>query len=168
MKILKYAITCIALLFSTQSLADWEAKGEGKVIYPSGRTEPINFGFEYKKVYDTVIFTAGKSQMRTSEMPPNYILNMFVNDKGQVYVAEFAEGFFKGVELAIGEHNIVVEHRREFDDEEPLKHLRVRINDRSYLLDSTHPTIKFEFDEEKGIADISGSGLLKDLSTRGR
>lgn len=168
MKMFKYVITCIAFLFSAQSLADWEAKGEGEVIYPSGRTESLNFGFKYRKVYDKVVFTAGQSQMRTSEMPPNYILNIFVNDKGQVYVAEFAEGFFKGFELAIGEHNLLIEHRRDFDEEEPLSHLRVRINDKSYLLDSTHPTIKFEFDEEKGITNISGSGLLKDLSTRGR
>jgi hypothetical protein len=165
---LKFVFVVIALLFSAQTLADWKAEGSGKVIYPSGRTEPLDFGFEYKKVYDTIIFTAGKSQMRTSEMPPNYILNLFVNKQGQVYVAEFANGFFKGFELNIGEHKISVNHRREFDEEEPLKHLRVQINDRSYLLDTTHPTIKFEFDEEKGIVDINGSGLLKDLSSRGR
>ncbi|MGM0905092.1 MAG: hypothetical protein ACQEVQ_01000 [Pseudomonadota bacterium] len=165
---LKFVFVVIALLFSTQTLADWKAEGSGKVIYPSGRTEPLDFGFEYKKVYDTIIFTAGKSQMRTSEMPPNYILNLFVNKQGQVYVAEFASGFFKGFELNIGEHKISVNHRREFDEEEPLRHLRVQINDRSYLLDTTHPTIKFEFDEEKGIVDINGSGLLKDLSSRGR
>lgn len=168
MKNLKYIFIVIALLFSGQTLADWKAEGSGKVIYPSGRTEPLDFGFEYKKVYDTIIFTAGKSQMRTSEMPPNYILNIFVNKEGQVYVAEFASGFFKGFELNIGEHKVSVSHRREFDEEEPLKHLRVQINDRSFLLDSTHPTIKFEFDEEKGIVDINGSGLLKDLSSRGR
>jgi hypothetical protein len=168
MKNLKFLFVVIALLFSTQTLADWKAEGSGEVIYPSGRTEPLDFGFEYKKVYDTIIFTAGKSQMRTSEMPPNYILNLFVNKQGQVYVAEFANGFFKGFELTIGEHKISVNHRREFDEEEPLKHLRVQINDRSFLLDTTHPTIKFEFDEEKGIVDINGSGLLKDLSSRGR
>ncbi|MBP59843.1 MULTISPECIES: hypothetical protein [Idiomarina] len=165
---LKFVFVVIALLFSAQTLADWKAEGSGKVIYPSGRTEPLDFGFEYKKVYDTIIFTAGKSQMRTSEMPPNYILNLFVNKQGQVYVAEFANGFFKGFELNIGEHKISVNHRREFDEEEPLRHLRVQINDRSFLLDTTHPTIKFEFDEEKGIVDINGSGLLKDLSSRGR
>ncbi|MAO69271.1 MULTISPECIES: hypothetical protein [Idiomarina] len=165
---LKFVFVVIALLFSAQTLADWKAEGSGKVIYPSGRTEPLNFGFEYKKVYDTIIFTAGKSQMRTSEMPPNYILNLFVNKQGQVYVAEFANGFFKGFELNIGEHKISVNHRQEFDEEEPLRHLRVQINDRSFLLDTTHPTIKFEFDEEKGIVDINGSGLLKDLSSRGR
>ncbi|HAS14309.1 MULTISPECIES: hypothetical protein [Idiomarina] len=165
---LKFVFVVIALLFSAQTLADWKAEGSGKVIYPSGRTEPLNFGFEYKKVYDTIIFTAGKSQMRTSEMPPNYILNLFVNKQGQVYVAEFANGFFKGFELNIGEHKISVNHRQEFDEEEPLRHLRVQINDRSFLLDTTHPTIKFEFDEEKGIIDINGSGLLKDLSSRGR
>ncbi len=165
---LKFVFVVIALLFSAQTLADWKAEGSGKVIYPSGRTEPLNFGFEYKKVYDTIIFTAGKSQMRTSEMPPNYILNLFVNKQGQVYVAEFANGFFKGFELNIGEHKISVDHRQEFDEEEPLRHLRVQINDRSFLLDTTHPTIKFEFDEEKGIIDINGSGLLKDLSSRGR
>ncbi|MGM0430730.1 MAG: hypothetical protein ACQEQ2_10595 [Pseudomonadota bacterium] len=165
---LKFVFVVMTLLFSTQTLADWKAEGSGKVIYPSGRTEPLDFGFEYKKVYDTVIFTAGESQMRSSEMPPNYILNLFVNKQGQIYVAEFASGFFKGFELTIGEHKISVNHRREFDEEEPLRHLRVQINDRSYLLDTTHPTIKFEFDEEKGIADINGSGLLKDLSSRGR
>ncbi|KPD22938.1 hypothetical protein [Idiomarina abyssalis] len=165
---LKFVFVVIALLFSAQTLADWKAEGSGKVIYPSGRTEPLDFGFEYKKVYDTIIFTAGKSQMRTSEMPPNYILNLFVNKQGQVYVAEFANGFFKGFELNIGEHKISVNRRREFDEEEPLRHLRVQINDRSFLLDTTHPTIKFEFDEEKGIVDINGSGLLKDLSSRGR
>jgi hypothetical protein len=165
---LKFVFVVIALLFSAQTLADWKAEGSGKVIYPSGRTEPLNFGFEYKKVYDTIIFTAGKSQMRTSEMPPNYILNLFVNKQGQVYVAEFANGFFKGFELNIGAHKISVNHRQEFDEEEPLRHLRVQINDRSFLLDTTHPTIKFEFDEEKGIIDINGSGLLKDLSSRGR
>ncbi|MCA1767147.1 MAG: hypothetical protein LC639_02805 [Idiomarina sp.] len=168
MKNLKYFFILIALLFSGQALADWKAEGSGKVIYPSGRTEPLDFGFQYKKVYDTIIFTAGKSQMRTSEMPPNYILNVFVNEQGQVYVAEFASGFFKGFELTIGDHEISINHRREFDEEEPLKHLRVQINDRSYLLDTTHPTIKFEFDEEQGIVNINGSGLLKDLSSRGR
>lgn len=164
----KYFFVFVALLFSTQTLADWKAEGSGKVIYPSGRTEPLTFGFEYKKVYDTVIFTAGKSQMRTSEMPPNYILNLFVNKQGQVYVAEFANGFFKGFELNIGGHKVSINHRQEFDEDEPLKHLRVQIDDRSFLLETTHPTIRFEFDEEKGIADINGSGLLKDLSAKGR
>ncbi|MDV6317114.1 hypothetical protein [Idiomarina sp. HP20-50] len=168
MKSAKYFFIIFALVFSGSALADWKAEGSGKVIYPSGRTEPLNFGFEYKKIYDTVVFRAGKSQMRTSEMPPNYILNVFVNDKGQIYVAEFAEGFFKGFELNIGGHHVSITHRDEFDEDEPLKHLRVQLDDRSFLLDTTHPTIKFEFDEEKGIANITGSGLLKDLSLHGR
>jgi len=164
----KYFFVFVALLFSAQALADWKAEGSGEVIYPSGRTEPLTFGFEYKKVYDTVIFTAGKAQMRTSEMPPNYILNLFVNKQGEVYVAEFASGFFKGFELNIGDHTVSINHRKEFDEDEPLSHLRVQIDDRSFLLETTHPTIRFEFDEEKGIADINGSGLLKDLSAKGR
>lgn len=167
MKIVNALLVFTALLFSGPSFADWTAEGSGKITYPSGKTEPLDFGFKYRKVYDTIVFTAGKSQMRTSEMPPNYILNLFINKQGQVYVAEFANGFFKGFELVIDENIVKVGPRREFDEDEPLKHLRVQINDSYYLLDTTHPTIKFAFDEDKGIVGITGTGLLKDLSTRG-
>lgn len=158
-----------AMLFigvpQSAAAADWRAEGKGQLTYPSGRKEAINFGFAYVKHFDTYIFKAGDAQLRTSEIPPNYILNVIVNDEGLIYVAEFANGFFKSFNLDIGSHTVRVYPRGDFDEEQPFKHLVFELDDRTYLVDTTHPTLKFEFDEN-GISEINGSGLIKDLSMR--
>ena len=58
--------------------ADWRVEGKGELTYPSGRKEAINFGFSYTKHFDTHIFKAGQSQIRTDSVPPNYILNVII------------------------------------------------------------------------------------------
>lgn len=103
--------------------------------------------------------------MRTDELPPNYILNVIVNDKGLIYIGEFANGFFESFELTLGGHQVAIKPRREFDSEKPIKHLVVYIDDMSYLLDTTHPSLRFSFDTN-GISDIDGNGLIRDLSSR--
>ena len=158
----------LALLFTVSHQAtaqEWDASGSGKVTYPSGRTEPLEFGFSYKKTFGTSVFTAGKAKMRTDEVPPNYILNVIINDQGLLYIAEFADGFFESFELNLGQHKVAIKPRRDFDEDEPVKHLAVYIDDMSYLLDTTHPSLKFSFDEN-GISDINGNGLIRDLSSR--
>ncbi|MBL4742103.1 MAG: hypothetical protein COB75_04180 [Idiomarina sp.] len=158
-------LAALFLLPNKSAAQEWDASGEGKVTYPSGRTEPLTFGFSYKKTFGTSVFSAGKAKMRTDEIPPNYILNVIVNDEGLLYIAEFADGFFQSFELALGGHKVAIKPRREFDEDEPIKHLAVYIDDMSYLLDTTHPSLKFSFDEN-GISDINGNGLIRDLSSR--
>ena len=150
---------------SSANAADWRAEGKGELTYPSGRKESIDFGFAYVKHFDTHIFKAGEAQLRTNEVPPNYILNVIVNDEGLIYVAEFANGFFKSFDLTIGTHTLSVYPRGSFDADKPYKHLVFELDDRSYIVDTTHPTLKFEFDEN-GINEVKGSGLIKDLSIR--
>ncbi|MGM0524745.1 MAG: hypothetical protein ACQEQ8_00935 [Pseudomonadota bacterium] len=146
---------------------EWTAEGNGKVIYPSGRSEALNFGFGYEQTFDTYQFKAGKAKMRTDEMPPNYILNTIINKEGLIYIGEFADGFFESFELNIGEHFVAIKPRKEFDEDEPYKHLVVIIDDNSYLLDTTHPSLKFHFNES-GIEKINGKGLIRDLSSHRR
>lgn len=145
--------------------ADWRVEGKGELTYPSGRKEAINFGFSYTKHFDTHIFKAGQSQIRTDSVPPNYILNVIINDEGLIYVAEFANGFFTSFDLSIGSHQVSVYTRGEFEPEKPYRHIVIEIDDRSYLIDTTHPNLRFEFDHN-GISDINGSGLIKDLRLR--
>lgn len=165
-KLFIYPLLLLTVLFSNVGAAqEWDASGSGTVTYPSGRTEPLNFGFAYKKAFNTYVFSAGQAKMRTNEAPPNYILNAIVNDEGHIYIAEFADGFFKSFELTLGHHQIAIKPRRDFDADEPIKHLVVYIDDMSYLLDTTHPALKFSFDEN-GISQISGNGLIRDLSSR--
>lgn len=159
------ALTLLATVPGQAIAQEWDASGSGKVTYPSGRTEPLDFGFSYKKSFDTWVFTAGKAKMRINETPPNYILNVIINDEGLMYIAEFADGFFKSFELDLGQHKVAIKPRRDFDEAEPFKHLAVYVDDMSYLLDTTHPSLKFSFDEN-GISDISGQGLIRDLSSR--
>ena len=152
--------------FAPASAQEWRDNGEGKIVYPSGRSEPLDFAFAFEKSFDTHIFRAGAAKMRTDEAPPNYILNVIINDEGLIYIGEFANGFFKSFELTLGEnHYVAIKPRREFNEERPLKHLVVYINDMSYLIDTTHPSLKFSFNEQ-GISDIDGNGLIRDLSSR--
>lgn len=156
------------MLVSPSLLAQgWLADGEGKIVYPSGRTETLNFDFAYEKSFDTYVFKAGQATMQTQQVPPNYSLNAVVNSEGNIYIAEFASGFFESFELNIGGHYVAIKLRREFDPEAPKKHLVVLIDDMSYLLDTTHPAIRFNFDDN-GISDIDGIGLIRDLTSRRR
>lgn len=159
-------LASLATVLSGPAVAqEWSIPGQGEIIYPSGRVEPLNFGFSYQKAFNTYTFQAGEAKMRTDEMPPNYILNVIVNDKGLIYIGEFANGFFQSFELTLGEHTVAIKPRRDFDEDNPLKHLVVYIDDMSYLLDTTHPSLKFSFDTD-GISDIDGNGLIRDLSSR--
>mgnify|MGYP000371510729 CR=1 FL=1 len=149
----------------TANAKTWEAVGSGKVIYPSGRAESLSFGFAYQKSFGSYVFKAGDAQMRTDQMPPNYILNIIINKEGLMYVAEFADGFFESFELNLGDHYLAIKPRKALDESEPYKHLVVLVDDMSYLIDTTHPSLKFIFSEE-GIKDIDGVGLIRDLSSR--
>ena len=82
-----------------------------------------------------------------------------------MYVAEFADGFFESFELNLGDHYLAIKPRKALDESEPYKHLVVLVDDMSYLIDTTHPSLKFIFSEE-GIKDIDGVGLIRDLSSR--
>ncbi|MGM0481614.1 MAG: hypothetical protein ACQEQZ_06775 [Pseudomonadota bacterium] len=159
----------IILLMASFSLKaqQWEAAGDGNITYPSGRTEAFNFGFSFQKTFDTHVFTAGKAKLRTDEPPPNYRLNAVINKEGLIFIAEFANGFFKSFELNIGGHFVAIKPRRDFDEEKPYKHLVVFIDDSSYIVDASHPAINFEFNDS-GISDISGVSVIRDLSSRRR
>lgn len=165
----KLLMSCVMLfgVIASQSVngQEWDAPGSGKVIYPSGRAEDLSFGFAYQKNFDSFIFSAGEANLRTEEMPPNYILNVIINKEGLIYIAEFADGFFESFELNLGGHYLAIKPRKAFDEDEPYKHLVVHVDDMSYLIDTTHPSLKFVFSDD-GIKDIDGVGLIRDLSSR--
>ncbi|WP_404399586.1 hypothetical protein LG288_07590 [Idiomarina seosinensis] len=160
------AFILLATSFSLKA-QQWEAPGDGSINYPSGRTESFKFGFSFQKTFDTHVFSAGKAKLRTDEPPPNYRLNAVINKEGLIYIAEFANGFFKSFELNIGGHYVAIKPRRDFEEEQPYKHLVILVDDKSYLVDATHPAINFEFNDS-GISDISGVGVIRDLSSRRR
>lgn len=161
-------LACLLLTAATVAHAqEWTADGNGELIYPSGRSEALTFGFGYEKTFNTYQFKAGQAKMRTDEMPPNYILNTIINEEGLIYIGEFANGFFKSFELNIGDHYVAIKPRKDFDEDEPYKHLAVTIDDTRYLLDTTHPSLKFHFNES-GIEKIDAKGVIRDLSSHRR
>ncbi|WP_241968771.1 hypothetical protein [Idiomarina tyrosinivorans] len=165
--LLQWGFALILMTLTFTAHADWLEKGKGTVTYPSGRVDNINFDFEYKTVFDEHYFRAGQSQIHVDEVPPNYILNMIINDAGNIYVAEFSNGFLHGFDFHLGKHRVWVRKLPEDErDGEIMGDFLVKIDDKDYLFNTTHPTVIFEFDEN-GVADISGSGYIKDLDLHG-
>ncbi|EKE84247.1 hypothetical protein [Idiomarina xiamenensis] len=155
-----------SLFVSGLAHAEFSEMVRGKVTYPSGRTESVNFELSFKQVFDKMYFRAGKSRIQTDEVPESYILNVIVNKDGLIYVAEFADGYINGFDVRVGSHHVSFKQRSQSDDERNeigYENIEVSIDSSSYLLDTTHPTVMFEFDQN-GIIGINGSGYNKNLS----
>lgn len=161
--------TCLALSFislSMPALADWVEPVKGTITYPSGRTAPLDYKFAFLNENGQTYFHAGQQKVATNSVPPNYILNMIVSKNGELYVPEFAQGSLHGFDLRVGEHHIRITKKPTAEGEQAaLSDYRVLIDDRNMLLDTTHPTIMFEFDDT-GLIGINGSGYKKDLSVK--
>lgn len=160
---------CIALGLAGLSLpafADWVEPLKGTITYPSGRTAPLDYQFAFLNDNGQTYFHAGKQKVATDSVPPNYILNMIVGKNGDLYVPEFAQGSLHGFDVRVGDHRIRIQRTAPTDSKQAsLNDYRVLIDDRNMLLDTTHPTIMFEFDDT-GLIGINGSGYKKDLSAK--
>lgn len=152
--------------FSSFSHADWIEQGKGSLTYPSGRTEPLSFRFAFRNENGQNYFYAGNQKVATDEVPPSYTLNLIVSKSGELFVGEFAQGSLHGFDLTIGEQRVWVRKLPEDEQSDSvIGNYRVQIDNRNMLLDTTHPTVVFEFGED-GITGINGSGYKKDLSSQ--
>lgn len=138
----------------------------GTLTYPSGRTEPLRYQFAFMPEQGQTYFYAGQQRVATDSVPANYMLHVIVNKQGELHVGEFSRGSLHGFEFRVGEHHVKFSRVAPEAGKAPsFEDYRVEIDGRNVLLDTTHPTIMFSFDET-GIVELNGTGYKKDLSVK--
>lgn len=105
-------------------------------------------------------FRIGPDYIFRDTPPSAYYLNLNLNREGSAYVTDFSEQPLKGFLIEIEDYEIELLPARSSDIEHSL---RLRINDRQFLFDTSHPRLRFEL-TDTGLSTISAEGTLRDLS----
>ncbi len=156
-----FAITLTTLL-AMPAMANFDLPGHSKISYPTGINQEVNFGFKWQKKEGK--FTIGENTYNIAQIPESYSLALTLsNDDQQVYVQEFAKGYFSEFEWKIGEHLIALRKKR---FKVPVRGDYVlSVNGSDYFLAGRNASIKFVF-KEGGIDYIIPIGITKDMGQK--
>ena len=107
-------------------------------------------------------FRVGDQRVYRNTPPRAYNLNLILNEQGELYVPDFSERPLKYLRLTIENHHIELTQAHNVDT---TYGMRLRIDDRQFLFDSSHPRIRFGFNE-RGLESVSAVNTIRDLTIR--
>ncbi|MDP5213006.1 hypothetical protein ORJ66_08115 [Pseudoalteromonas tunicata] len=158
-------LTTIALMLSLCSFscfADFDFAGKGTLTYPTGLKKEFEFGFSWQAT--TGQMRIGKKSYAMKELPESYSVALALSqDDKNVWVQEFAKGYFEQFEWALGEHTITLK-KQVFSN--PVKGDYVlNIDGTDYFFTGRASSLNIEFDEA-GIKQITADGVSKDMGNK--
>ncbi len=162
LKKLLLVLTATALSFS--AWADFSYEGKGKLTYPTGAQKPFTFGFAYKKIDYGYAFTIGTHNMEVEQLPNKYTIWLNLRDDTNVYIQEFAKGYFEGFEWQLGEHKISLK-KKQFEKDGPRGNYVLNIDGVDHFFKGKNGAIDIIF-SKKGIRAIETSGFVKDIGLK--
>lgn len=107
-------------------------------------------------------FRVGEQRVYRATPPRAYNLNLILSGQGELYVPDFSERPLKYLRLTIENRHIELTRAHDLDTSYGM---RLRIDDRQFLFASSHPRIRFGFNE-RGLASVSAENTIRDLTTR--
>lgn len=133
----------------------------GSYILADGDEQPIDFVLSFNTSENGGYFRAGNSQVRRDSPPSAYLINIILDGEGHAYVREFTDQRIQGMTLHVEGHQIEL-----FRSDSQSQHImRLRLNDRQFLFDSSHPRLRLDLNEH-GLYNITAERTMRDLSIR--
>lgn len=154
-----------ALLMSFNALAEFNYEGKGKLTYPTGMAKPFTFGFAFKKIDYGYQFKIGSHEMEVDQVPGKYTIWVNLHQEQNVFVQEFAKGYFQGFEWKLGEHSISLK-KKKFEKDAPRGNYVLNINGVDHFFKGKNGAIEILFNKD-GIRSIETEGFVKDLGIKG-
>ena len=158
-KLKNLTIALVSLSWSFSALADFDYPGKGTLTYPTGMTKPFEFGFAFKQGPNGYTFKVGKQEMNTSDVPSKYSIWLTVHKDENIFVQEFAKGYFKEFDWTIGEHKLKL-YKKTFKKKRGLGDYVLNIDGEDYFFLKKSAEIQINF-TKKGIRSIDVSGFYK-------
>lgn len=152
------------MLCSFGASAEFNYVGKGNLVYPTGMKKPFNFGFTYKKADYGHKFKIGKQEMDVEQLPSKYTIWINLHQEKNVFVQEFAKGYFEAFEWQLGEHTITL-RKKVFKKKRAKGDYVLNIDGEQYFFKKTNGQINILFND-KGIRAIEAEGFVKDIGMK--
>lgn len=107
-------------------------------------------------------FRVGTERVYRDTPPRAYNLNIILSDQGEAYIPDISEKPLKYLRLTIEGWEIELAQARGTTTQYGM---RLRVNERQFLFDSSHPRIRFAFSEQ-GLETVTAENAIRDLSIR--
>lgn len=168
-KLLLISMCLILWALSTSVKADDEAaergfshRMEGSATLASGEKVDVNMLIGFQQSSRGWYFRVGPDYVFRDTPPRAYYFNLILTGDGHAYVLEFGQELITHFQIEIAGREI--ELAQSTDKEIPYG-MRLRVDDRQFLFDSSHPRIRLELTEQ-GLQHIVAEHTLRDLSIR--
>ncbi|MDO6717863.1 hypothetical protein Q4575_00530 [Psychrosphaera sp. 1_MG-2023] len=147
-------------LISLSALADFDIKGEVKMVYPTGAKESSKMSIGYvAKEYDHT-FKIGKAEYAVSGRPDKYSFVLVLQKNNYVWVQEFSKSLIESFDWKIGEKHIRL--YKEILAKPVMGDYILSIDDKDYFFSKNIAQITFSFNEE-GLEEIEVDGMVASL-----
>ncbi len=146
---------------SHMAVAEFNYEGNGTLKYPTGVETPFSFGFAFNKTGSGHKFKAGQYEMEVGQVPDKYSIWIAMVEDKNVYVQEFAGGYFEGFEWQLGEHSVSLK-KKVLSPKRALGDYVLTVNGIDYFFKGKQGAIEILFDEN-GISSIEANSFIKDL-----
>ena len=150
------------LLVSNNALADFDLKGKGNLIYPTGMKKPFEYGFGFKQSNEGYKFRVGEQVMNTTDLPAKYTIWISVHNNESIFVQEFTKGYFKEFDWTLGDHEVKLT-KKVFKKRRVKGDYVLTINGEEFYFAKDTAQINIHF-TQKGVRNIDTDGFVKDKS----
>ncbi|NQZ11113.1 MAG: hypothetical protein HRT35_28505 [Algicola sp.] len=158
----KQLVLTAMMLCSFGAQADFDYAGKGLLKYPTGMEKEFSYGFTFKQGENGYSFKVGEQQMNTADVPAKYSIWLTLHKNENVFVQEFAKGYFQAFKWQLGEHSI--ELKKKVMESKRVKGDYVLIIDgEEFYFKGKSGQIDIMFNKT-GIRAISTSGFVRDKS----
>ncbi|WP_440053715.1 hypothetical protein ACSLBF_12505 [Pseudoalteromonas sp. T1lg65] len=163
MKKLYYLLGIGLLGLSSLCRADFDFKGEGTLVYPTGVEKEFEFGFAWNKANGK--FRIGENSYDMSELPEAYSVALTLSkDNTKVWIQEFNQGFIGGFTWQIGNHTITLS-KTDFHSSEVIGDYVLSVDGIDYFFTRSNVSITLSFSQD-GIDNVKVDGVKKDMGTK--
>lgn len=154
----------LTLMLSFAAQAEFEYNGQGKLVYPTGMEKPFNFGFAFKKADYGYIFKIGSREMEVEQIPSKYSIWINMHQEKNVFIQEFAKGYFQGFEWTLGDHKLSLT-KKVFKGKRAKGDYVLNIDGVNYFFKGKNGQIDILFSKD-GIRAIETDGFVKDIGLK--
>ena len=161
MKLLS-TLAAFFLFYCPASFADFDLPGKGELIYPTGMVKPFEFGFGWNEAQSKI--RIGNKHYDLKELPESYSVAIAMSkDEKNVWVQEFAKGYFEQFNWQIGSHVITL--RKQSFDHAVKGDYVLTVDGTDYFFVSRAASITIKFAQD-GIESVTADGVTKDMGNK--
>jgi hypothetical protein len=153
-------MSCVVLIATFGAHADFNIKGDLKVIYPTGQTKDVDMSLSYQASEYDHKFKVGKYEYSVTGQPERYSFALVLQKNNFLWVQEFTKGYFEGFEWTLGDHKLKL--YKEVLAKPVMGDYILTIDDKDYFFQKRLAQLTVIFDED-GVKEIEVDGMVASL-----